>query len=84
MEEDGDGRDVEMTILALSESAKLLPYIIGSKKAVKVYLKVSRLKHTLALPHPLHVDVPQYLVLGPRRCAHIGIPCNQTISSLKR
>jgi nucleolar complex protein 2 len=41
MEENGDGRDIEMTVLALSESAKLLPYIIGSKKAVKVYLKVS-------------------------------------------
>jgi len=39
-EEDGGSKDVEMTLLALSESAKLLPYVIGSRKAVKVYLKV--------------------------------------------
>lgn len=58
MEEEEDGRDTEMTILALSESAKLLPYIIGSRKAVKVYLKVSdHMKHML-LPHSLHSDLP--------------------------
>ncbi|KAF8591770.1 Noc2-domain-containing protein [Ramaria rubella] len=39
MEGDDDGKDVEMTVLALTESAKLLPYIIGSRKAVKIYLK---------------------------------------------
>lgn len=58
MEEEEDGRDTEMTILALSESAKLLPYIIGSRKAVKVYLKVGdHMKHML-LPHSLHSDLP--------------------------
>jgi hypothetical protein len=66
MEEVKDGRDTEMTILALSESAKLLPYIIGSREAVKVYLKVgSHLKDSI-LPHPLQIDVPQSLVFGPR------------------
>ncbi|KAF8507692.1 Noc2-domain-containing protein [Hysterangium stoloniferum] len=39
-EETEDGKDVEMTILALGESSKLLPYVIGSRKAVKVYLKM--------------------------------------------
>ena len=39
-DEGRDGSDVEMTILVLHESAKLLPYVIGSRKAVKVYLKV--------------------------------------------
>ncbi|KAH9948484.1 Noc2-domain-containing protein [Amylocystis lapponica] len=31
--------DAEMMCLALTESAKLVPFIIGSRKAVKVYLK---------------------------------------------
>ncbi|GJJ07386.1 hypothetical protein Clacol_001588 [Clathrus columnatus] len=38
-DEEESGKDVELTILALNESAKLLPYVIGSRKAVKVYLK---------------------------------------------
>jgi nucleolar complex protein 2 len=33
--------DEEMLRLALTESAKLVPYIISSRKTVKQYLKVS-------------------------------------------
>lgn len=33
--------DEDTLRLALSESAKLIPYIINSRKAVKAYLKVS-------------------------------------------
>lgn len=55
-----------MTILALSESAKLLPYIIGSKKAVKVYLKVGiRSSSARIIPHLSCIDVPQPMVLVP-------------------
>ncbi|EIN05833.1 Noc2-domain-containing protein [Punctularia strigosozonata HHB-11173 SS5] len=32
--------DPEMVELAVSESAKLLPYVVGSRKAVKTYLKM--------------------------------------------
>lgn len=55
-----------MTILALSESAKLLPYIIGSRKAVKVYLKVGGplAKHT---NHLLLIMYRLASVYGPRR-----------------
>lgn len=33
----------EIQVLALNETAKLLPYIVGSRKAVKTYLKVRAL-----------------------------------------
>ena len=32
--------DNEMLVLALTETAKLVPYVTGSRKSVKVYLKV--------------------------------------------
>jgi nucleolar complex protein 2 len=32
--------DNDMLQLALTESAKLLPYVVTSRKAVKLYLKV--------------------------------------------
>ena len=32
--------DRDMLVLALTETAKLLPYVTSSRKAVKVYLKV--------------------------------------------
>ena len=32
--------DTEMLQLALGESAKILPYVVGSRKAIKGYLKV--------------------------------------------
>lgn len=32
--------DPELLRLALTESAKILPYVVSSRKAVKLYLKV--------------------------------------------
>lgn len=32
--------DKELLRLALTESAKILPYVVSSRKAVKMYLKV--------------------------------------------
>jgi hypothetical protein len=36
--------DTEMLQLALGESAKILPYVVGSRKAIKGYLKVRFLR----------------------------------------
>ena len=33
--------DSEMLRLALTESAKILPYVVSSRKAIKMYLKAS-------------------------------------------
>lgn len=32
--------DTELLVMALEETAKLVPYVTSSRKAVKVYLKV--------------------------------------------
>jgi nucleolar complex protein 2 len=42
---DEESKDVQMTILTLQESAKLLPYVVGSRKAVKIYLKVNDISY---------------------------------------
>lgn len=38
-DETDSGNNIELVTLALAESAKLLPYVVGSRKAIKVYLK---------------------------------------------
>lgn len=35
--------DTELLHLALTESAKIIPYVVSSRKAVKLYLKVGGL-----------------------------------------
>ncbi len=39
--------DGQLLVLALTETAKLLPYVTGNRKAVKVYLKVRSISHRL-------------------------------------
>lgn len=33
--------DTELLVMALTETAKLVPYVTSSRKSIKVYLKVS-------------------------------------------
>lgn len=47
--------DTEMLRMAVSESSKLLPYVMSSRKAVKVYLKVSQ---TSVNRQPAGTDCP--------------------------
>ena len=40
------GPSLELLRLALTESSKILPYVLGSRKVVKIYLKV---RHPVAM-----------------------------------
>ena len=56
--------DSEILILALTETSKLVPYITGNRKSVKVYLKVGRRSiQLLSLGLILRTDMSPSLVV---------------------
>lgn len=47
--------DTELLRLAVTESAKIIPYVVSSRKSVKVYLKVGVFRGSFRCSHVLNL-----------------------------
>ena len=73
--------------LALTESAKLIPYVISSRKSVKTYLKVSSVGwkfHSRFLIYDFRLEMSGIVVDWSRECAAGGFPGGSTIGDVFR
>jgi hypothetical protein len=76
--------DQEMIELAIAESAKLLPYVVGSRKTVKTYLRVPFFRFGRELLTNASIDVFGTLVLRAGPGQDSCIPRSATFGFLDR
>lgn len=55
--------DSELLVLALTETAKLLPYVTSNRKSVKIYLKVHNHASCHFLLPIMFADMPRFVVI---------------------
>lgn len=73
----------DMLQLALAESAKIVPHVIGSRKAIRAYLKVGssffRSTESADLISCFCIEMSGVMVERGRQRSNCGLPCYQEI-----